>query len=53
MKAGKILKFLQNVCLDLQWNDMEGTLNTEQRRQYFAKEKKLLRAMCENQDTII
>ena len=26
-------------------------LNTEQRRQYFAKEKKLLRAMCENPDT--
>ena len=26
-------------------------LNTEQRRQYFAKEKKLLRAMCENPNT--
>ena len=26
-------------------------LNTEQRRQYFAKEKKLLKAMCENPDT--
>ena len=26
-------------------------LNTEQHRQYFAKEKKLLRAMCENPDT--
>ncbi|MEI3048860.1 MAG: response regulator [Roseburia inulinivorans] len=28
-----------------------GTWNVEQRRQYFAKEKKLLRAMCENPDT--